>query len=135
MKKIKVTLLYQTDKVTMPITYHLIKDYDLQLNILHADINLNKMGKLVVDIYGKEQNIDDGLEFAVKQGIEYQIFNKSIIWKEEGCVHCGACTGVCPSGAIKMDNETWTLTFDKEKCLICELCVKACPLKVMNVMV
>ncbi|MEN8904700.1 MAG: 4Fe-4S binding protein [Clostridiales bacterium] len=135
MKKIKVTLYYPADKVTRPITYHLIKDYNLQLNILHADINLNKTGKLIVDIYGLEDKIDEGLDFISKQGIEYKIFNKSIIWNEDSCIHCGACTAVCPSGAIKMDSESWKLTFDKEKCLICELCVKACPLDVMNVLI
>ena len=38
-----------------------------------------------------------------------------------------------PFGALELDKNEWNLTFNKEKCLICELCVKACPLKVMNV--
>jgi ferredoxin len=135
MKKIKVTLYFPTSKVSRPITYNLIRDYDLQLNILHADISLNKTGKLVVDIYGKEKNIQDGLDFVEKQGIEYKIFNKSIIWNEESCIHCGACTAVCPSDAIKIDVDTYKLIFYKEKCLICGLCVKACPLNVMNISV
>jgi ferredoxin len=48
-------------------------------------------------------------------------------------VHCGACTAVCPSRALTMNGDKWTLTFDHSKCLICELCVKACPLKAMDV--
>jgi L-aspartate semialdehyde sulfurtransferase ferredoxin len=133
MKKIKVTMYFSSGIITKPITYHLIKDYNLRINILNADIGLNKVGTLIVDISGEEEDIERGLAFVKEQGVEYRLFNKSIIWQEDKCIHCGACTAVCPSGALWMDKESWTLTFDREKCLVCELCVKACPLKVMNV--
>lgn len=133
MKKIKVSLYYPASEVTKPITYHLIKDFDLQVNILHADISLNKVGKLVIDIIGDDGNIEAGLKYIEEQGIKYKLFTKSLIWQENECVHCGACTAVCPSGALGMDRQSWNLTFDKEKCMVCELCVKACPLKVMCV--
>ncbi|HOJ09331.1 MAG TPA: 4Fe-4S binding protein [Clostridiales bacterium] len=133
MKKIKVTMYFPSNKITAPVTYHLIKDYNLMLNILNADVSLNKIGTLVVDIEGEEKDIEAGLEFVKSQGADYKVFSKSIIWQEESCVHCGACTAVCPSGALTMDKTDWNLTFDKEKCLVCELCVKACPLKVMCV--
>jgi len=133
MKKIKVSLYYSASEVTKPITYHLIKDFDLQINILHADISLNKEGKLVIDIIGDDGNIEAGLKYIEDQGIKYKLFTKSLIWQENECVHCGACTAVCPSGALGMDRQSWNLTFDKEKCMVCELCVKACPLNVMCV--
>ncbi len=132
-KKIKVTLYYPVGSVTKPITYHLIKDYNLEVIILHADINLDKGGKLTVDIVGPECDIEAGLKFIEHEGIKYKLFNKSIIWNENECVHCGACTAVCPSGALEMNKPEWSLTFNKEKCLMCELCVKACPLRVINV--
>lgn len=133
MKKIKVSLIYPAGDVGKPITYHLVKDFNLVINILHADINLNKMGKLVLDIEGEEENIENGLKFAEEQGIKYKLFTKTIIWQEDDCIHCGACTAVCPSNALSMDKSDWSLTFDKEKCLVCELCVKSCPLNVMCV--
>jgi L-aspartate semialdehyde sulfurtransferase ferredoxin len=133
MKKIKVTVYFPANKITKPVTYHLVKDYDLILNILHADISLNKVGKLIADIEGEESNIEAGLKFLDDQGLKYQLFTKSIIWQEDNCVHCGACTAVCPSGALKMNMDDWSLEFDKEKCMVCELCVKACPLNVMCV--
>lgn len=133
MKKIKVTLYFPANWVTKPITYHLIKDYNLVVNILHADISLNKVGKLIVDISGEEKDIEAGLKFVEQQDVQYKLFTKTIIWQEDNCIHCGACTAVCPSGALSMDKTDWSLTFDKEKCLICELCVKACPIKVMCV--
>lgn len=133
MKKIKITMYFSAGIITKPITYHLIKDFNLQVNILNADIGLNKVGKLTADIVGEESDIEAGLDFVEKQGVKYKLFNKSIIWQEDSCVHCGACTAVCPSGALQMDKEEWCLTFDREKCLVCELCVRACPLKVMCV--
>jgi len=133
MKKIKVSLIYPAGDVGKPITYHLVRDFNLVINILHADINLNKMGKLILDIEGEEEDIENGLKYVEEQGIKYKLFTKTIIWQEDDCIHCGACTAVCPSHALSMDKTDWSLTFDKEKCLVCELCVKSCPLNVMCV--
>lgn len=133
--KIKLSMSFPATKITTPLTYYLVKDYDLQINILHADIGLNKEGKLIADIEGEEANIEKGLKFVREHGVDYKLFTKSIIWQEDKCVHCGACTAVCPSRALQMDPADWNLTFDKEKCLVCELCVKACPLKVMCVQI
>ena len=100
MNKIKVTMIFSANLITKPITYHLIKDYGLQINILNADISLNKTGKLVADISGEEDNIKKGLQFIEDQGVEYSIFNKSVIWNEDKCVHCGACTAVSFGGPL-----------------------------------
>jgi ABC-type methionine transport system ATPase subunit len=54
-KKIKVTLYFPANEITKPVTYHLVKDYDLKVNILNADISLNKVGKLTMDIEGEEK--------------------------------------------------------------------------------
>ncbi len=135
MKTIKISLYFPPNEINQMLTYCLIKDFDLQINILHADINLNKEGKLIVDITGTEGNIEAGLKYIKDKGIKYKIFNKKIIWQEDSCVHCGACTAVCPTGALYMDKGDWSLTFNKEKCVVCELCVKACPLKVICVSV
>ncbi len=133
MKTIKVSMRFGQEIVTKPLTYHLIKDYNLEVNILNANVGLNKIGQLIADISGEEDKINIGLEFLKEQGVEFKIFNRSIIWQEENCVHCGACTAVCPTGALKMDKSDWSLTFDREKCVVCELCVGACPIKVMSV--
>lgn len=61
--------------------------------------------------------------------------NGSISWNDAVCVHCGACTSVCPAECLTMDKESWTLVFDKGKCLACQVCVKACPVGAMKVTV
>ncbi len=49
------------------------------------------------------------------------------------CVHCGACTAVCKSNALEIDKNDFTLKFNKDKCLGCERCVDACPLRAISV--
>ncbi len=133
MKTVKVTFYYKTKDIKKPITYHLVKDYDLRINILHADIDQQKEGKLFVDLTGKKENIQKGLDFVEKEGVRYSIFTQSVIWNEEECIHCGTCTAVCPSAALTMDKKEWTLQFDRSKCMACGLCVKECPLQVIKV--
>lgn len=44
----------------------------------------------------------------------------------DACVGCGVCTGQCPVGAIKLQDQrpAWI----KEKCLLCLGCVHKCPM-------
>jgi ferredoxin len=132
MKKIKITFEFPPNSIIQPLTYRLIKDFDLMLNILSADVSLNRTGRLTMDMQGEEDMLEAALDWVKKQGISFKIFEKEVIWNEDKCIHCGACTAVCPSGALSLDNETWKLTFDREKCLICELCIQTCPLGVMG---
>ena len=45
--------------------------------------------------------------------------------RREFCVGCGACTRVCPTGAISLDSGTAEI--DQAKCTDCYNCVQACP--------
>jgi ferredoxin len=85
-----------------------------------------------MDIQGDACDVDRGLKFLKDEGIEYEILNGSIVWDEDKCVHCGACTAVCPSHALTMDKLDWSLLFDKEKCYLCRLCTRACPVGAMS---
>lgn len=40
------------------------------------------------------------------------------------CVACGACTDVCPQGAITVDD---VAVIDADKCVDCGACVDECP--------
>jgi ferredoxin len=133
MRKVKALLTFAPTDIGKPITYHLVKDFDLWINILHAEIAATKTGKLVLDIEGEEDNVDRAIQFLEQEKVSFQLINGSATWLEDKCVHCGACTSVCPSGALAMDKQDWSLVFNKEKCYVCQLCVKACPLKAMSV--
>lgn len=132
MKTIKISIIYPVNHITAPLVSTLVKDFDLEVNILHADISPEKEGTLVADIRGLESNLDAALTYIGGQGISYRLFDRKIIWNEDKCVHCGACTAVCPSGALSIGGEDWSLQFEQEKCLVCGLCTKACPLSVIS---
>ena len=40
MKTIKISIYYPVDKITVPLSYW---EFDLQVNILHADISLKRL--------------------------------------------------------------------------------------------
>lgn len=48
----------------------------------------------------------------------------------ERCVACGACTLVCGSGALRMENGAVRL--DRERCDACGRCADVCPAQAMN---
>ena len=41
------------------------------------------------------------------------------------CINCGACIGVCPTGAHSVKDEIHS--FDREKCISCGACESVCP--------
>jgi len=133
MRKIRIVLVFPPSLVVQPITYQLVKNYDLMVNILRGKITHHEEGKLVLELGGSEANLQAGIDFLTKQGIEVSLLTKSISWNENECIHCGACTAVCPSHALALDPTTWYLGFDRDKCLVCELCVSACPLRVIEI--
>ena len=60
MKK-KVALVFPRELVGEPITYKLIKDYNLIINILKAKIIPYKEGKLDIEISGEKENLNRGI--------------------------------------------------------------------------
>ncbi len=132
MTKEKIKIYYSKDQLSRPITYELVKKFDVMFNILHADINYGSEGNLITEISGENKNVKDALNYLNEVGIVYKKYNKFIIRDEDECIDCGACTAVCPSGALTMNKQD-ELQFDKEKCLVCELCIKACPIGVIDV--
>ena len=42
------------------------------------------------------------------------------------CVSCGACTHVCPRGAISIWKGCWSVV-DGTLCIGCGLCARSCP--------
>jgi ferredoxin len=128
MVNVKVGLYFPPDEVTKPIVYALIKEYNLVFNILNASISPGKMGKVVMELSGSDKDIEDGIQYIRNQGIECILFTDSVIHYDEKCVHCGACTAVCPSGALSINGNS-ELKFDNEKCMLCGHCIKACPMR------
>jgi|SRR5690554_1647818 len=133
MAKKRVVLSFPPELTEKPLTYHLVKDYDLAINILKAKIIPGEEGSLVVELSnGSMEKIKEGLDFLVRHGVSIDPLSKRITLEEEDCIHCGSCTAVCNSGALKINGDG-RLVFDRDECIVCELCVNACPMKVIKV--
>lgn len=56
----------------------------------------------------------------------------SVMYKQDVCVHCGACTKVCPVGIHKMQGDTHKV--DRNiKCIGCRKCEQACLVKALSI--
>ncbi len=132
MKK-RVILRFKRNTIDKPIVFRLAKDYDLVFNILRANISPKAESMMVMEIEGKQDNFNKGMEYLRNSKIGIEPIEQDINRDEERCVHCGLCTSVCASEALNIDRETMRVGFDYQKCVACELCVRVCPVRAMNV--
>ncbi|WP_066634547.1 NIL domain-containing protein [Desulfolucanica intricata] len=127
----KIVLRFTKTLSEKPIIYYLVKDYDLVVNIVKANINPHKEGMLILELSGEKY--EQGLDYLRSQGVTVQPLTQEIIRNEERCSSCGACTAICPSGALYMERPNMEVKFDGDKCIVCQLCLKTCPLRAMEV--
>ena len=132
MIKKRFVLSFPPESGDKPLSYHLVKEYDIRINILKAEVYPGKRGSLLLELHGKASNIEKGIDYLQSHHVSCEPLDKCISHQEEKCIHCGNCTAVCFAGALTMD-ENWQLQFDKSKCVVCELCVTACPLKLFKI--
>ncbi|MBN1546099.1 MAG: 4Fe-4S binding protein [Syntrophaceae bacterium] len=129
----KIIIRYSADIVDQPIIYELAKQYDLVFNILKARVFPRREGVIVLELTGEKENFDGGMRFLKEKGLTVEPLSKSVSQNTERCVHCGACTAFCPTGALYFDRDTWKVQFDPERCSGCELCVTACAARAMEI--
>ncbi len=129
----KIVLRFPPRLVDQPIIYRLVKDYDLQFNILKASITPNEEGILVVELSGKKKDYDEAIRFLAGAGVEVQALIKDVARLEDRCTHCGACVTMCPVGALVVNTQTRQVDFLESKCIACGLCIKPCPVRAMEV--
>lgn len=130
----KIVLIFPAYLAEKPITYHLIKDFDLVLNILRAKVTPNSEGRLVIELTGDEKKIGDGLEYMRSQNVIVEEMGREIVIDEESCMHCGICNSVCTTGALSIGHSDYKLQFNKDKCVLCGQCVDICPVDAICVM-
>ena len=116
-----------------PITYNLIKKYDIMVNIVRADVSPGKIGHLVIEMKAPADVLREGMKYIRQQNVDCEPIDKKIHYREDLCIHCGACTSVCFAGALTMERKSALLFFNPEKCVVCELCLKSCPLNLFSI--
>ena len=133
MKKKKLVLSFPEKVVTKPITYTLVKEFDLVFNILRAEITPDMEGKMLIELRGNDQQIKEAIDYLDDAGVSVQEAAKDILIDREQCVDCGVCTSICITQALNLDKKTARLKFNKDKCILCELCLDCCPVTAIKV--
>lgn len=131
MKK-RVTLTFPRRSSQMPVTYRLAKDFNVAANIIRAQVAPNQIGKLVVELSGDIDQLDAAIDWMRSQDIEVSFSSREIMIDEAVCVHCGLCTGVCPTEALRLDPQSFKLTFTRSRCIVCEQCIPTCPVQAIS---
>lgn len=127
-------LRFPKDTSDQPLIYKLVKEFDLEFNILKADILLQREGMMILELKGSSKaNVKAGLDFLQNLGVKAERMAARIRRDEDNCFQCGACTGVCPAGALIIQRPEMAVLFDAEKCTGCSLCVPICPVRAMEV--
>ncbi|MBU0674423.1 MAG: 4Fe-4S binding protein [Proteobacteria bacterium] len=119
--------------IDQPIICNLMKLYGVEFNILKADINRQQEGLMVLELLGHKAKLKEGIRYLKELGVGVERVASRIGRNDDKCFQCGACTGICPTGALALERPTMAVLFDREKCSGCGLCVAVCPVRAMTV--
>lgn len=128
----RIVLHFPRRLTDRPIIYRLVKDYNLEFNILKASVTPEKEGLLVLELSGEQEEYDKGIQYLTENGLRIQSLSQNVIRNEERCTHCGACITICPAAAFELEPLTRRVMFYNERCLACGICIKACPPRAME---
>ena len=128
-----LVLRFPKAEVEQPIVCFLASDFNLTFNILKATILPRKEGVMVMELSGTRKSYNQGVKYLREHGVKVQAADQDIKRNNSTCTHCGACTAVCPTGALTIKRPEMRVDFRKKKCSVCGLCVAACPPRAMEV--
>ena len=74
MAKRKFNLYFRPELVNEPITYVLVKDFDLRFNILRAEV-VEHGGQLLIEVDGKPAQITKGVAYLQSMGVTVKELN------------------------------------------------------------
>lgn len=109
-----------------PMISRLLRAFPVEVNILHARIDQKEEGRLFAVFSGEDPVVGEALDYLRTSGVQVIIPESDFIWDSDLCVHCGACAGLCPSGAFSIDPDSFEVRFDLGKCIACDLCIDGC---------
>ena len=133
MIKKRVVLHFPKVLVEKPIVYKLVKEFDLEFNILKAEVNPNEEGLVVLELKGSSDNVGQGIRYLEKTGVRVQLLSKDVSMDKDKCVDCTVCVPLCPTQALVKDPQTFEVEFIKEKCIACGICIHICPYGAMSI--
>ncbi|MFC1462979.1 4Fe-4S binding protein [Verrucomicrobiota bacterium] len=124
----KLMLFFPKCECEKPIICHLVRDYDLTVNVFRAKVTPDEEGYLVLDVMGTEKQIEEAMDFVRTFNVTINDAAKGLIWDADVCTHCGQCVPHCPTDALHIaDRATREVAFEAEECVECQACIPACP--------
>lgn len=130
--KNRIVLYFSAAQSEQPIIYQLVREYDLVVNILKANINPQKEGLMVMELTGEKDNYDSGIKYLSGLGVTCEPLSETVMWSESLCIQCGACASFCPTEALAIDRESMEVSFDNSKCVVCGMCLECCPTRAIK---
>lgn len=128
----RVVLHFPSKLVDEAIISRIVRQYDLDFNILRASISPQREGVMVIGFSGEGKQVDAALKDLKHHGVIVEPIARGVVRNEAKCTECGACITVCPAGALVIDPQTRHISFDADKCIACEVCVPVCPPRAME---
>ena len=129
----RIVLHFPKKLVDKPIVFRLVKDYNLEFNILKAEVNPQEEGLLILELIGDDDGYKKGIDYLAREGVKVQPLSQDIFMDKAKCVDCGVCIPLCPTRALEKNFDTFEVNFMKEKCIACSICIKACPYRAMRI--
>lgn len=126
MKSQIVLLRFSAESLERPVISNLVKKFDLEVNILRAKIHPTEEGRMLAKISGSYESLCTGMKTLTSSGVTIEPIEGSFLWDKDICVQCGACAGLCPSGAFVIDPVTLEVSFNLSECIMCERCIETC---------
>lgn len=124
----KLFLSFPPSVVEQPIVYYLVKNFNLRVGIFRAKVTPEEQGYLVLEVSGKETDIEAGIAFVRNLNVEVNADLNSVRWDPNICVHCGNCVPHCPTEALAIpDRAEMLVRFDETLCIDCLSCIDNCP--------
>ncbi|MBN1184910.1 MAG: 4Fe-4S dicluster domain-containing protein [Bacteroidales bacterium] len=124
----KYFLFFPKCETEKPIVYHLIKDYNLMVNIFRAKVTPEEEGYLVLDLSGTVDELEKAILFIKTFNVEINENSIGVRRDEEICTHCTNCIPHCPTDALTIiDRSTMEVSFNPVKCIECLNCISNCP--------
>ncbi|HUS92292.1 MAG TPA: 4Fe-4S dicluster domain-containing protein [Phycisphaerae bacterium] len=124
----KLLLWFPKCECEAPIIYHLVRDYNLIVNVFRAKVTPEEEGYLVLDVTGTEADIDKALDYVRTFNVTINYTGKGVTWDQDRCTSCGNCLTHCPTKALYVpDRKTMAVAFDETQCIECLACIRICP--------
>jgi ferredoxin len=127
-----VCLSFPADITKRPVVCNLSRLYDLCFNILKAQIDPRQEGHMTLEISGLEADYHRGIQYLKEFGVKVSSAARQINRDDQSCMHCGLCTAMCTTKALRVDLETRQVMFFPEECSACGLCTRVCPVRAMT---